>query len=324
MTKQMKAIIKRPDFDVDNFLHRNSSKIFGTQRRALESGQIPLPGYAPLTPFDQWVTWGLYYLLNPGNPTAPKMIRITDLIKILEFSRGQSGYPSDTYQMVWESLHRLRSFPIPLSDVYEKGKGKNRKRFRMESNDPIITHLAYIYREGVTSPESRRDKSKVKNVNTVAFTPTGETPPPIWAIEDETPIGVRFTINPQFLLGLTKIGDNIGFTRNPKKYFALRPIFQPKPIANRLLNWVLSQTDRTMPKRYLDNLSDTLNLSESQRKRNRDALIQGFDMLKTSKVIDDYTIGEDDRGQYVVFAKSDDWHFSRGKAAPALPEAKGD
>lgn len=322
-------------FRVDNFFIMKSPEIFATTRRGrVDDRQLTLPGFPPpvFAPFDQWVTWGLYSLLNKDHPTDPVVIKPTVLLDVLQFARvvsdslgGRETYQSDDYQSVKEAMHRLYSFEVRIAGRYRayvkrsKGKGK-RQYITVEYQGRILSSFTYVYAGGKTV--ALTPKSKRVNVNTVERTTTGERPPTIEVIEGEEPIAFSFTMAADLVRGMTGEGPNIGATIVPLKIFELRPFFGPYPIATRLLIWTAHQTDPHM-KRSLDGLARELNLDPSKPARNRETLLKGFELMKTHGVVADFTTFDDEDGRpWVSFDKSPEWTFARqskGQAAAALP-----
>ena len=201
-------------FKVDNVFIQNAPKTFGGQRPTArrqakhESAiqlQLPLPGLAPLGAFDEWAVLGLYSLLDPDNPTAPVLTTFTDLADTLQFSRavstaleGYETFPSETYAMVTESLHRLYSvevdwrgfYKIPLTDKKGKPTRGRPRHYWVEYKGRILVSFAYIYPTGVTSP-ALLPPAKRRNVN-LTQSPNGEPIPPIWReVEGPRPVAVQ-------------------------------------------------------------------------------------------------------------------------------------
>lgn len=330
-------------FKVDNVFIQNAPKTFGGQRptarrRARREGslQLPLPGLAPFGAFDEWAVLGLYSLLDPDNPTAAVLTTFTEIADTLQFSRvistaleGYETFPSETYDIVTESLHRLYSVEVDWRGYWEvkltdkKGKptrGRPRKHW-VEYKGRILVSFAYIYPTGVTSP-ALLPPAKRRNVN-LTQSPNGEPIPPIWReVEGPRPVAVQYQLSPDLVRGLTGEHPNIGATILPVRIFALRKTFGRNPTATKLLVWVCRQVNKTKTI-SLEGLADekNLNLDDRQPTRCRAALLKGFDMLKTAGVVADWSLSGDKKS--VIFTKADDWYFTREPSKPGLPASSG-
>ena len=113
-------------FKIDNWLLENAPKTFGA--RAL---QLHLPGLEPFGIFDFWATMGLYYHLDASRPTDPVMVKPTRLLETLEFSRelsdataGYETFPTRSYQMLHDALHRLYSVEVDWRNFWNVRTGK--------------------------------------------------------------------------------------------------------------------------------------------------------------------------------------------------------
>lgn len=325
-------------FKVDNVFIQNAPKTFGGQRptarrRAKHEGalqfQLPLPGLAPFGAFDEWNVLGLYSLLDPQNPTAPVLTTFTELAETLQFSRvvstaleGYETFPSETYDMVTESLHRLYSVEVDWRGYWEvkltdkKGKptrGRPRKHW-VDYKGRILVSFAYIYPTGVTSP-ALLPATKRRNVN-LTQSPNGEPIPLIWReVDGPRPVAVQYQLSPDLVRGLTGENPNIGATILPVRIFTLRKTFGRNPTATKLLVWACRQVKKT-PTRTLTGLAAELNLDERQPARSRAALLKGFDMLKDAGVVADWSLSEDKLN--VTFTKAEGWYFTRESSKPAL------
>jgi len=324
-------------FKVDNVFIQNALKTFGGQlptarRRAKHEGapQLYLPGLAPFGAFDEWAVLGLYSLLDPENPTAPVLTTFTEIADTLQFSRaistaleGYETFPSETYAMVAESLHRLYSVEVDwrgcwgvrLTDKRGKPIRGRPKKHWVEYKGRILVSFAYIYPAGVTSP-ALLPPAKRRNVN-LTQSPHGEPIPPIWReVEGPRPVAVQYQLSPDLVRGLTGEHPNIGATILPVRIFALRKTFGRNPTVTKLLVWVCRQVKKTMT-RSLDGLAAELSLDRDHAGRNRESLVKGFAMLKDAGVVVDWSLSED--GQNVIFTKADDWYFTRETSKSALP-----
>ena len=135
-------------FRVDNFIIQNQPAIYAAKRP--KADQLLLDGFAPLPPFDFWATLACYSLLNPKNPTDWVFTKTATLLETMCFARvaneafgGYDGYPSDSYQMVEQALHRLHSIPIYWRGFWKVKTGKRGRPQRQweEYNGYIIPEL---------------------------------------------------------------------------------------------------------------------------------------------------------------------------------------
>lgn len=296
-------------FKVDNWLLENVPKTFGA--RAL---QLHIPGLEPFGIFDFWATMGLYYHLDNKRPTDPVVVKPTTLLRTLEFSRevadAQAGYetfPTRSYQMLHDALHRLYSVEVSWRNFWNVRTGKRgrpRKQW-VEYKGRILTTYAYVYPPNIIPPD-QLPESKRRNVNKTALA-TNDPPPPIWMIKNgPKPEGIRYRIAEDLLRGITGDDPHIGATIIPVKIFGLRPTFQEYPTATKLLGWTIRQTNQQI-KRDLDNLAQTLNMKGKDRNKNRRSLLDYLSLLVEAEVIEDLVV----EGETVTFTKTVDWHFGR-------------
>ena len=296
-------------FKIDNWLLENAPKTFGA--RAL---QLHLPGLEPFGIFDFWATMGLYYHLDTNRPTDPVMVKPTRLLETLEFSRelsdataGYETFPTRSYQMLHDALHRLYSVEVDWRNFWNVRTGKRgrpRKQW-VEYRGRILTTYAYVYGPNVIPPD-QLPESKRRNVNKTALA-TGEPPPPIWMLKNgPKPEGIRYRIAEDLLRGITGDDPHIGATIVPVRIFGLRATFQQYPTATKLLGWTIRQTNQAI-KRDLDNLAHTMNMKGKDRHKNRRSLLDYLDLLREAGVIEDLVVDS----ETVTFTKAADWHFGR-------------
>lgn len=320
---------KRDTFKIDNQLIQWTPTIFGRRSPA----QLYLPGIneTPLGPFDEWATYGLYALLDPKNPGKSIKTTPSKLLEVLRFAKeissalnGYTTYKSDDYQMIEDALHRLYSVELVRQDSWnvktkapvrgrpsKKGQGDNQsKRQLVVFRGRIIISYALIYPEGVTPahllpPEDREDINRSRGIIPDA--------PAIWkAKKGPRPEGIEIRLHPDLLRGLTGEDPNIGATLFPFKIFELRKTFIGKPIATRLLVWVMRQARTDAPiKRDLDGLSQELNIDPGHPKKTRATLLNGFKLLLENKVIEAFETSTDETTgrTEVVFTKSKTWYL---------------
>jgi hypothetical protein len=312
----------RQTFRVDNALIQTAPQLFASSRRT--AVQLSLPGLTPFGPFDYWATLALYSLLDPERPGDPVQTTPTELLKTLDFARevsdalaGYETFPSSAYELINDTLRRLFTVEVQLKNFWsvKTGKAGRPKRQWVEYRGRILVSYQFTYAPGVT-PAHMLAAGRRRNVNT-ATTATGEAGPPIWReVEGPRPVGIEYRLSPDLIKGLSGEPGNIGATVLPVKIFNLRPTFAPYPIATRLLVWACRQTAQTLT-RYLDKLADELAVKGKDRRRNREAILRGFVMLKTAGVIEGFTV----EGDKITFAKAADWHFARAVEGDEDPPA---
>lgn len=300
-------------FRVDNALIQTAPQLFASSRRG-ETIQLSLPGLAPFGPFDYWATLALYSLLDPQRPGDPVQTTPTELLETLEFARevsdalaGYETFPSEAYNLINDTLSRLYTVEVHLRNYWSIKTGRRGRPTKqwVEFRGRILVSYQYTYAPGVT-PAHMLPPGRRQNVNT-AKTVNGEAGPPIWReVAGPRPVGIEYRISPDLLKGQTGEDGSIGATVLPVKIFELRPTFGPYPIATRLLVWACRQTAQILTRR-LDGLADELAVKGKDRRRNREAILRGFTMLKTAGVIEDFTV----EGDKITFTKAADWHFAR-------------
>lgn len=311
----------RKTFKVDNQIIEWGPKIFSLQKRPPE--QLYLPGFdKPLPPFAEWVVYGLYALINPENPTAPILTTPTEILEVLEFARDLSvalgdntTYSSDQYELINESLDFLFSTEIYQSGYWKtyvpsgqaaRGKKKKEGRYPYVFRGHILSNYTFIYPENVTPAELLPEGEKV-NVSKAKY--NGRE---IWKRKDgPRPIGIELQLDPRLIRGLTGEDPNIGTTTVPFKIFELRKAFPKNQSLKRLLFYVLRQTNQTMSNQDLDKLVKRLELDSRRKTKTRKDIIQGFELLTTSGVVQSFKVTTDDTSGRVkfTFTKSKDWYL---------------
>jgi len=311
----------RKTFKVDNKIIEWGPKIFSLQKRPTE--QLFLPGFEkPLPPFAEWVVYGLYALLDPMNPTAPIRTTPTELLEVLELARDVSAalgdketYSSDQYRLINESLDLLFT-----TEIYQKGYWKNYippgegkkktkkdgKRYPIEFRGHILSSYTYIYPPEVT-PAEYLPEDEVENVSQSKHSNLKI----LKRKDGRRPIGIELQLDPRLVAGLTGQGQNIGATTIPFKIFELRKAFPKNQSLKRLLFYVLRQTNQTMSNQDLDKLVKRLDLDTRRKTKTRKDIIQGFELLTTSGVVQSFKVTSDDTSGKVkfTFTKSKDWYL---------------
>jgi len=143
--------------------------------------------------------------------------------------------------------------------------------------------------------------------------------------EGPRPIGIELTLDPRLVNGLTGNDPNIGTTTLPHKIFELRKAFPKNQSLKRLLFYVLRQTNQTMSNQDLDKLVKRLELDARRKTKTRKDIIQGFELLTTSGVVQSFKVTSDDTSGKVkfTFTKSKDWYLdSRDTLEEAGEESK--
>jgi hypothetical protein len=323
---------KTKTFKVDNLWLQRTPTIITAKLNPL---QPILPGINLRLPaFDEWASYALYSLLDPENPTAPVYTTPTKLLERLGFARvissalaGYETFPSDNYQMLEETLHRLYSVEIERFDYWRVRK-PGQKRIRKQPvhyRGRFLTSYRLIYPEGVTPadllpPEERENVNTMKNL-----LPDG---PAIWkAKKGPRPEGIEYRIDPDLVKGLTKDDPNIGTTTMPFKIFDLyHKGFSQSYVSTRVLVWVMRQAKETMT-RDIDGLIKELNLDTNHMKYMRNRVVNAFGLLKRERVVEAYLINYEDsagRGE-ITFTKSKDWYLTDPEEGlPDLPEGTED
>lgn len=312
----------RQTFRVDNALIQTAPALFASSRRT--AVQMSLPGLTPFGPFDYWATLALYSLLDPQRPGDPVQTTPTELLRTLDFARevsealaGYGTFQTEAYDLINDTLHRLYTVEVYLKNFWsvKTGKAGRPKKQWVEFRGRILVSYQYTYAPGIT-PAHMLPAGRRRNVNT-ATAANGEAGPPIWReVEGPRPVGIEYRLSPDLIKGLTGEAGNIGATILPVKIFGLRPTFGPYPTATRLLVWVCRQTAQTVT-RYIDKLADELAVKGHDRRRNREAILRGFVMLKTAGVIDDFAV----EGEKITFTKAVGWHFARAVEGDEDPPA---
>lgn len=329
----MKSTSRLPvaTFKVDNRLIQHAPNLFASKFRPGQGVQMHLPGMEPFAPFDYWATVALYSLLDPADPTAPVITTPTELAGVLAFAKqaavidgyATQTYPSDVFETIHSALHRLYSVEVDLTGYWfirTGGRGRPRKKPVMYKGR-ILSSYMYVLPEGTDLPPREFAPDRWENVNRIKVLPDGQPAPPIWRPKDgPRPEGIRYTLAPDLVRGLTGKGENIGATILPTEVFALRTTaIGRSPNVTRLLFWVCRQVDRDM-KRDLDGLIDQLRVQSKSRKQNRESLLRGFKLLKEYGVIEDYSVTDPDADRaFVTFTKADGWYFGRDRTEETLP-----
>ena len=297
-------------FKVDNVVIEAAPSLFGRQ-----TPQMYLPGMEPFGPFDLWAVMGCYALLDPKKPTAPVVVTLTQFLEVLDFARTVSEalghyrtFPSDSYLMVKESLHRLFTVEAIFTGEWlvKTGKPGRPKRQVVEYHFRVLSSYAYIYPSSVIPPD-QLPEAKRRNVNR-ARTIKNEEGPAVWERLDIRPEAIQFRVSEELLRGITKTDPHIGATILPVKIFELRRQLASKDSTTiRLLWWTCRQTP-ARPKISLDKLTSRLYPGDKKNfYRNREAVLRSFGLLKTFGVIVDYI--HDPKTGIVTMTKASDWHF---------------
>lgn len=315
-------------FRLDNVVIQNAPKLFGSR-----TPQLYLPGMEPFGPFDLWAMAGCYSLLDPKKPENPVVVKLTDLLEVLNFARTISEalghyatFASKDYEMIRESLHRLFTVEVVLTGEYNVKKpgrrGRPQKRL-VEYHTRILASYAYIYPPNVIPPDQLPD-SRRRNVNK-AKTLSNEPGPPIYELANgPRPEAVELRISPELLRGLTGEHPNIGATVFPVKIFELRRKIPPRDSTTiKLILWVCRQTKES-PRIGLDKLCRQLELFDPKGRniqRTRDGVLAGFALLQKLGVIDDFI--HDPGTDIMTIKKADGWHFPAHRVNNA-EEPEGD
>lgn len=314
---------KRKTFLYDNVLAESAPELFALQKRPAD--QLFLPGLdKPLPPFAEWVTIGIYSLLNPDNPTGLIRTTPTELLEILEFARNTSSalgdketFSSDQYQLIYESLDLLFTTEIrnitkgPWKRPHTKDENKNSKKDKKSTKSDeftfvfrghILSSYTFVWPPGVTPPEYLPD-DKVVNISRST---SGRK---ILKLKDGTrPIGIELQLDPRLVAGLT--GNNIGATTVPFKIFQIRKDHPTNTTLKRLLMHVIRQTSQTMNNQDLVKLTKRLGLNPRRVSQNRDNLVRCFEILQSYGVVTGFSINEDTTGKVKYsFTKSKDWYL---------------
>ena len=299
-------------FKLDNVVIQTAPTLFGRR-----NPQLYLPGMEPFGPFDLWVVFGCYSLLNPKKPTDPVVVTLTDFLEILDFSRTISEalghyrtFPSDAYALVRESLHRLFTVEAVYRGEWsvKTGRKGRPKRQVVEYHSRILASYAYIYPPDVIPPD-QLPEAKRRNVNK-AKTTRNEEGPPIYQYKDgPRPEAIQFRISEELLRGLTKTDPHIGATTLRLEIFKLRRPLANKHTAVRLLLWVARQTKKS-PAIGLDKLCRQLNLLDPKGRnvqRTRDDLVAALALLQDLGVVEGFS--HDLQSDVVTVTKAEAWHF---------------
>ena len=300
-------------FKLDNVVIQTAPTLFGKRT----PGQLYLPGMEPFGPFDLWVVFGCYSLLDPKKPSDPVVVTLTDFLEILDFSRTLSEalgfyrtFPSDAYALVRESLHRL----FTVEAIYrgdwtvKTGKRGRPKRQVVEYHSRILASYAYIYPPDVIPPD-QLPETKRRNVNR-AKTTRNEEGPPIYQYKDgPRPEAIQFRISEELPRGLTRTDPNIGATTLRREIFKLRRKLANKHTAVRLLLWVARQTKKS-PAIGLDKLCRQLNLFDEKGRnvqRTRDDVVAALALLEELEVVEGFE--HDPQSDILTITKAESWHF---------------
>lgn len=299
-------------FKLDNVIIQTAPTLFGKR-----NPQLYLPGMEPFGPFDLWVVFGCYSLLNPKKPTDPVVVTLTDFLEILDFSRTLSEalgfyrtFPSDAYALVRESLHRLFTVEAVYRGEWsvKTGKRGRPKRQVVEYHSRILSSYAYIYPPDVIPPD-QLPEAKRRNVNK-AKTTRNEEGPPIYQYKDgPRPEAIQFRISEELLRGLTRTDPHIGATTLRLELFKLRRPLANKHAAVRLLLWVARQTKKS-PAIGLDKLCRRLNIVDPKGRnvqRTRDDLVAALALLQELGVVEGFA--HDPQSDVVTVTKAEAWHF---------------
>ena len=302
----------RDSFKVDNALLENL-EIFGKKtpkpKKYLPDPRqmgLPLDVEPPLAPFDQWLTLGLYYLINPKKPTEQVNIKLDQILEVLDFSRvlvyasgdyARRGFPSDDYSRVKEAFHRLLTIETRLVIT-------NRRRTRI-TYTTILSEYGYDFGPDVFVDQL--PESKKRNVNRAA--PAGEAPP-IYEVPGMKLKGVFFRMSEPMVMSLiehTKSYQHMGYTVFPSEIFKFRRQLARNFAATRLLLRVGRQTRKTWSIR-LDNLVDQVGLGETRNTgRDRQFTLDAVALLQSLGVVEGFE--HDIKRDMVRIVKADSWYF---------------
>lgn len=275
-------------FKVDNQWMENTPRLVGIQPRGRPTAkgkeaaiQYYLPGMAPFQPFDEWVAWACYNLLDPKRPTDAVEVSIADFADRLRMGRqavGQGdwlGFSSDTYEQVHDALMRLYSAEVTI--------GFNRNGKHYEYRTRVLSGFGFVYADGRQADEFAGHM--LENVN------TADPERPVWKRKDARPVAVVFRFTQELTEGIRNQGDrHIGATTLPDEVFNLRRDLSP--IAMRLLNWVCRQASQ-QPTISLKRLRSALNIAGRNVKRDRESIEKALQQLKEEGVIESFSLEDD-------------------------------
>lgn len=237
-------------FAVDNILIHNS-EIFG--RKPIKPNQIPFPfpeNYLVkdiFTTHDKWVALGLYSLLDRMNPTSEQRCRPSDILAVMEYAKriadtteGFEVYHARHYELLFESLHRLRTIEIPLTwrKKIPRKKGQNDRGRPREVHRRVVSILQ-DFGYGYIEDESEDPYSVSWEDVNKTIAPDGMESPPILRRTDRRYSYVSFRFSSLLVEGLVGGPLGIGFTLVSDSIFALRPQLANSPRTLSLLLWIL-------------------------------------------------------------------------------------